>query len=71
MVGAKVPGCADCAKTPHGGRTTDPSRDGSEERYEVRVDGEVVARYGSVLAASTFMAGRRGATLHPVTPSSD
>lgn len=69
MVGAKGPGCAGCAKTPHGGRTTDQTARGSEDRYEVRLDGEVIGRFRSVVAASTFMAGRHGATVHQVTPS--
>lgn len=68
MVGAKVPGCAGCAKTQHGGRTIDQTGVG-DERYEVRLDGEVIGRFRSVVAASTFMAGRHGATVHTVTPS--
>lgn len=64
-----MPGCAGCAKTPAGGRTVDQTERG-EERYEVRLDGEVLGRFRSVVAASTFMAGRRGATVHQVTPSS-
>lgn len=66
MVGTRPPGCTDCPKTPHGGRQLNVA-EGDGLRLEVRHAGRVIGRFRSVRTATSFMAGKPGATLHPAT----
>lgn len=64
---AKVPGCKDCGRTSHGGRTRDLVVE-QAQRYEVVADGEVIGRFASVVAASTFMRGHPRSVVRPIQP---
>jgi hypothetical protein len=62
----KIPGCTDCGRTAHGGRTIEPSITPENARYEVRRADKSIGKFNSAVAAATFMRGHPGATLHTV-----
>ena len=69
MVGARVPGCRGCgARTAHGGESKDLTVEADVDRYEVRVNGQVLGRFRSVVAAGVFAKGHPRSTVHPVRP---
>lgn len=62
----RIPGCKGCGRTAHGGQSKQLTVEGVADRYEVVVDGQVLQRFRSVVAAAVFAKDHPRSTVRPV-----